>query len=129
MILALDTSTPLCKMSLFDKDSVEYKKEWQADRKLALELLEQLEEFLKENKLTFQDLKGLIVFRGPGSFTGLRIGITVMNTLADSLHIPIVGETGDDWQKVGLQRISNNNTDKIVLPEYGSPPHITKPTK
>lgn len=129
MILTLDTSTPLCKMSLCDKDSVEYTKEWQADRKLALELLEQLELFLKENKLTFQNLNGLIVFRGPGSFTGLRIGITVMNTLADSLNIPIVGETGDDWQIAGLQRISNDDTNKIVLPEYGSPPHITKPTK
>ncbi len=129
MILTLDTSTPLCKMSLYDKNSVEHMKEWQADRRLALELLEQLEIFLKENKVTFQDLDGLVVFRGPGSFTGLRIGITVMNTLADSLNIPIVGESGDDWKEVGLQRLSSNNIDKIVLPKYGSPPHITKPTK
>jgi tRNA threonylcarbamoyladenosine biosynthesis protein TsaB len=129
MILTLDTSTPLCKMSLLDGGSVKSSKQWQADRRLALELLEQLETFLQENELTFQDLKGLIVFRGPGSFTGLRIGITVMNTLADSLKIPIVGETNDGWQQTGTQRLSSGDIDKVVLPEYGSPPHITKPTK
>lgn len=129
MILALDTSTPLCKMSLCDNGATIYSKEWQADRRLALELLEQLETFLLENNLTFQSLKGLIIFRGPGSFTGLRIGVTVMNTLADSLKIPIVGEVGDDWKEAGLQRLSTGETDGIVLPAYGSPPHITKPTK
>lgn len=129
MILAIDTSTPLCKMTLLEHVSVKVSKDWQADRRLALELLEQLEQFLKENQQTFQSLEGLIIFRGPGSFTGLRIGVTVLNALADSLNIPIVGETGEDWQKAGIERIKNKQTDKIVLPEYGSPPHITKPTK
>lgn len=128
MILAIDTSTPECRMSLLDGDKT-INKNWLAERRLALELLEQLETFLNENNLAFQDLTGLIVFRGPGSFTGLRIGITVFNTLADSLSVPIVGEVGDDWQRVGIERIKNEQTDKIVLPEYGSPPHITKPTK
>ncbi|MBI3494707.1 tRNA (adenosine(37)-N6)-threonylcarbamoyltransferase complex dimerization subunit type 1 TsaB [Candidatus Saccharibacteria bacterium] len=128
MILAIDTSTPECRMSLLDGDKA-VNKNWLAERRLALELLEQIETFLNENNLAFQDLTGLIVFRGPGSFTGLRIGITVLNTLADSLSIPIVGEVGDDWQRAGIERIKNEQTDKIVLPEYGSPPHITKPTK
>ncbi len=129
MILAIDTSTPVCKMSLFDNGIAKASKDWQADRRLALELLEQLEMFLSENSLKFQDLTGLIVYRGPGSFTGLRIGVTVMNTLADSLAIPIVGEVGKDWQSLAIDRLSTGQPDKIVLPEYGSPPHITKPTK
>lgn len=129
MILAIDTSTPICKMTLFDNSAAKASKDWQADRRLALELLEQLETFLAENNLKFQNLTGLIVYRGPGSFTGLRIGVTVMNTLADSLNIPIVGQVGIDWQKSGVDRLISGKPDKIVLPEYGSPPHITKPTK
>lgn len=129
MILTLDTSAPECRMSLMDDQRAVASKNWQADRRLALELLGQLEAFLLENNLSFKDLSGLIVFRGPGSFTGLRIGITVMNTLADSLDIPIVGEIGEPWQVKGAERINSGKVDKIVLPEYGSAPHITKPTK
>lgn len=129
MILAIDTSTPVCKMALFNDIATKISKDWQADRRLALELLGQLEAFLAENNLKFQDLTGLIVYRGPGSFTGLRIGVTVMNTLSDSLDIPIVGEVGEDWQRSGIDRLNSGKPDKIVLPEYGSPPHITKPTK
>lgn len=129
MILAIDTSTPECKMFIVQDSSVFANKNWLAERRLALELLEQLETFLAEHNLTFQDLKGLIIFRGPGSFTGLRIGITVFNTLADSLNIPIVGEVGGDWLKVGIERLTSNKVDTIVLPEYGTPPHITRPKK
>lgn len=129
MILTLDTSTPECRMGLIDNQGAVASKNWQADRRLALELLGQLEVFLSENDLSFKDLSGLVVFRGPGSFTGLRIGVTVMNTLADGLNIPIAGEVGEGWQIAGLDRINSEKTDKIVLPEYGSAPHITKPTK
>lgn len=127
MILTLDTSASKCRMSLIKGSSTKASKNWQADRRLALELLAQIETFLQENDISFQKLTGLIVFRGPGSFTGLRIGITVANTLADSLNIPIVGEIGEDWKKMGAVRLVSGKTDKIVLPEYGSPPHITKP--
>ena len=129
MILAIDTSTPECKMFLIREESEIVHKTWLAERRLALELLEQLETFLSENNLTFQNLTGLVIFRGPGSFTGLRIGITVFNTLADSLEIPIVGEIGDDWLAKGIDRLNKNNIDSIVLPEYGMPPHITQPKK
>src|SRR3990167_4191435 len=129
MILAIDTSTPECKMFLVRGNSVFAEKNWLAERRLALELLEQLEAFLSENNLTFQDLKGLIIFRGPGSFTGLRIGITVFNTLADSLNIPIVGELGGDWLRQGIGKLIEGKVDTIVLPEYGMPPHITHPKK
>lgn len=129
MILALDTSTPECRMTLLEKGSIVSTKNWLAERRLALDLLARIETFLKENTISFQDLSGLIVFRGPGSFTGLRIGVTVANTLADSLTIPIVGEIGEIWIENGISHLSLDKSDVIVLPKYGAPPHLTKPKK
>lgn len=129
MILALRTSEPTCRMVLMEKGRVIAQKQWLAERRLAKELLGQLETFLRENNIQFEDVTGLIIFRGPGSYTGLRIGASVMNTLAYALEIPIAGETGDDWLKKGHARLKNQGDDKIVIPEYGGLPNITTPKK
>jgi tRNA threonylcarbamoyladenosine biosynthesis protein TsaB len=77
MILLLDTSTPLCKLTLIDGDW-RYDDEWQADRTLAKGLLKYLEEQLSKNKKMVADIAAIGVFQGPGSFTGLRIGIRLL---------------------------------------------------
>ena len=128
MILLLDTSTPECRLSLVDGDW-RYDATWEANRELAKGLLLYIQTQLESQQKTWTDLTGLGVFKGPGSFTGLRIGITVLNTIADSENIPIVGETGDDWQKVAVQRLLNGESDSIVLPEYGGEANITLPRK
>lgn len=128
MILLLDTSTPLCQLTLVDGDW-RYDDEWQADRTLAKYLLKYLQQQLQKNNKIFNDISGIGVFEGPGSFTGLRIGLAVLNTIADSQHIPIVGAQGDDWQQTALARLRNGANDEMVLPFYGSEAHITKPRK
>ena len=127
MILLLDTSTPTCRLTLVSDVETVY--EWEAGRGLAKDLLGFLEESLAKSGATFQDITGLGVFRGPGSFTGLRIGITVMNTPAQSLLIPIVGELEEDWKTKALNRLKSQQNDQIVLPEYGGEAHITTPRK
>ena len=52
-------------------------------------LVPTIDEILKENNLVPQDLNEIIVISGPGSFTGVRLGITVAKTLAYTLDIPI----------------------------------------
>lgn len=128
MILLLDTSTPVCKLTLIDGDS-RYEDEWQADRQLAHGLLAYLSEQLQKNQKTFTDITGIGAFTGPGSFTGLRIGLTVLNTLANSESIPIVGARGESWQDEAIEALKGGKNEKIVLPFYGSEAHITKPRK
>lgn len=128
MILLLDTSTPVCKLSLVDGEA-RHESEWQADRTLAAGLISYLKEQLIAQGRTWQDITGIGVMKGPGSFTGLRIGLAVLNTLADDLKIPIVGSTGATWQIVALKRLDQNENDQIVLPEYGRPATITTPRK
>lgn len=128
MILLLDTSTPVCKLTLIDGEW-RYANEWQADRELARGLLKYLHDQLQEHDKTFADLTGIGVFKGPGSFTGLRIGLTVLNTVADAQQIPIIGTLGDDWQQQALQKLQGGQNHHIVLPFYGRDAHITKPRK
>ncbi len=128
MILLLDTSTPVCKLSLVDGDW-RYDDQWQADRELAKGLLGYLHEQLQKNGKDWADISAVGAFQGPGSFTGLRIGLTVLNTLADAQAIPIVGATGDDWQAEALARLAAGDDDRIVLPFYGREANITQPRK
>lgn len=124
MIILLDTSTATCFLTVVD-DEVRQDFEWQAGRTLARGLLK----FLEEKTGDLHDIGGIGVMKGPGSFTGLRIGLTVANTLADSLNIPIAGATGEDWQKVALKKLRAGENEKIVMPEYGAAAHITAPRK
>jgi len=128
MILLLKTDNPVCEMALAS-DAKTIRSQWPADRNLARDLLGQLETFLGENDTAWHTLSGLVVFRGPGSFTGLRIAATVMNTLADSLAIPIVGTLGNKWESDGLGLLKRNKNHRLVLPEYGSLPNVTRPKK
>jgi hypothetical protein len=57
----------------------------------------------------------------------LRIGLTVANALTDSLNVPVVGSTGDEWIQDGIKRLQAGENEKIILPEYGADVHITLP--
>lgn len=129
MFLGIRTDSPLAEFYLYNGEELVAQKSWQADRELAKGLLAQLETFLSENNCGFQDLAGLFAFRGPGSFTGLRIGLTVMNTMAYARSIPIVGSESDDWVSSAVARLAGGENDKIVMPFYGAEARITKPKK
>lgn len=129
MILALRTSKPEAELYLLNKDGeVMAQEQWQAHRQLASSLHKKLKDLLSSSDTQFTDLSGVIVYKGPGSFTGLRIGITVANTLADSYKIAVVGETGEQWISHGVQALKKSPSN-FVVPLYGSDAHITRPRK
>jgi tRNA threonylcarbamoyladenosine biosynthesis protein TsaB len=128
MIVLIDTSTPTCHVSMVEGEW-RYDATWEAGRELAKGLLRFLDEQLEGQKKTWNDVTGLVVFKGPGSFTGLRISATVFNTLAATHGWPIVGSMGENWQHDGLLRLQHGENDAIVLPEYGGEANITKPRK
>ena len=128
MILALRTDQPTSQLYLLASDGKQIAEHsWLADRQLADTILPTIEDFLKQQKLGFKDLSGLIVFTGQGSFTGLRIGTTVANALAFSLDIPIVKAAGDDWRHVGLTELKAAHMQQFVTPDYDGQPNITQP--
>ncbi len=128
-ILLLDTATPTCKLSVvIDDQRFDYT--WQSDRQLARDLLAYIRDSLAKHQLGLKDLEAIGVMQGPGSFTGLRIGITVCNTLARQMSLPIVGQNlSENWQNLAIDRLKIGEDQKIVMPDYGSEPNITKPRK
>lgn len=132
MILAIKTDQPEAELLLLDpKGKITDRIIWLADRELSQQILGKIQELIQRNKLTFKDLSGVLVFKGPGSFTGLRIGISVANTFAHGLSIPVSAAGTTDWLKKalpGLKKKADGKT-QIVLPEYGSPVRVTQPRK
>ena len=128
-ILTLKTDQPEAEIGLYKDDQQLSYETWEAHRQLAETIHHKIKATLDTQKIDLHQLDGLIVYQGPGSFTGLRIGLTVANALAASLGASIVGVTGDDWIKTGLQKLLAGESDKVVIPEYGALPNITAPRK
>ena len=129
MILTIRTDNPQAEIGLYNSGvQLSYHK-WQADRKLAKELLGVIRDELKKQSADWKDISGVVAFQGPGSFTGLRIGLTVANSIAYGQNIPIVAAQGDDWVTDGIKRLDDHETDRMVLPHYGAEANITMPKK
>lgn len=129
MILLWNSADMSVKLTLTNGEQ-RHDYEWQADRQLARDMLAFLRDKLAEHGWSFADITGIGVFRGPGSYTGLRIGMTVLNTIAAARGVPIVGSIVlDEWQADCERRLANGEDEKVVLPEYGGDAHITKPRK
>jgi tRNA threonylcarbamoyladenosine biosynthesis protein TsaB len=129
LTLTIRTDKPEAELGLFDGTMKLAYSTWRAHRELAETIHGKIKELLESQNHGLDDLQGVAVFKGPGSFTGLRIGISVANTLADSLGIPIVSETGEDWIGRACARLGEGGNERIALPEYGAEPKTTKPVK
>ncbi|ATD31925.1 tRNA (adenosine(37)-N6)-threonylcarbamoyltransferase complex dimerization subunit type 1 TsaB [Macrococcoides bohemicum] len=55
----------------------------------SITMMSQIESLLEYTKLEMKDIEGIVVAKGPGSYTGLRIGVTAAKTLAYTLNIPL----------------------------------------
>lgn len=131
MILAIKTDQPQAELYLFGTDSSEVDREvWEAGRALSQQILARIQELLARNNKQIEDLTGIVVFKGPGSFTGLRIGISVANTLAYGNNIPVIGAKSDNWITQGLNELAAGaKPGQVVLPDYGAGPNITQQKK
>jgi tRNA threonylcarbamoyladenosine biosynthesis protein TsaB len=89
--LALDTSTSTASVALFDGQRVLCETTWLAGREHSTRLLVEVEAVLERIGKTEQDLTGLVVARGPGSFTGVRVALSVAKGIAAGLSIPLWG--------------------------------------
>ena len=102
MKLYLDTSTNVAILKLDDQI---YEQDFGHD--MAEKLLGFIHEKLQENDKDWHDITEIDFNKGPGSFTGLRIGATIVNTLIHELNLD----------------------QPLIIPDYGRPANISKPIK
>ena len=126
-ILTLRTDKPEAEVGLFNGQTKIAYEIWEAHRKLAETIHHKIEALLQASGKTWLDVDGVVAYQGPGSFTGLRIGLSVENAIGYSLQVPVVATQGDDWIHKGIERLMAGEQDEVALPFYGGEANITKP--
>jgi tRNA threonylcarbamoyladenosine biosynthesis protein TsaB len=91
MIICLETSSLVCSVALCDSNGVTALKESDESKSHASRLTILIEELLSEAGIKAGDLEAVAVSRGPGSYTGLRIGVSVAKGIAYAASIPLIG--------------------------------------
>jgi tRNA threonylcarbamoyladenosine biosynthesis protein TsaB len=91
MLIAIDTATNNASLALHDGFQVRAEHSWESPRRHTVELLPRLVAALEQLSLGVEHLSGVAVTRGPGSFTGLRVGLAVAKGLALARGLPLVG--------------------------------------
>lgn len=123
------TDKPKAEIGLFsDQEELAYET-WQAHRELSATIHQKTKSLLDSCQKDWSDIEGIVIYKGPGSFTGLRIGFSAGNAIAYAQNVPIVSVASDDWVPEGIARLLAGENEKISLPEYGGEANTTKPRK
>ena len=88
-VLAIDTSNKTLSVAIVKDEGTIVEQTVPDTLQHSVKLMPAIQEVLQESQVSMQELTGVIVAKGPGSYTGLRIGVTVAKTLAKTLHIPL----------------------------------------
>ncbi len=118
MYLCIDTISELAGITILDKKKSVYLK---INPKNASEsIISTIDEALKSLKISLSDLEAVFIIKGPGSFTGLRVGLSVANQFAHQLKIPIFALRTDEWylnrsQDKDIIYLQSMNRDEVYV--------------
>ena len=91
MILCIETATPVCSVALCDRNGIIAVRESSAERSHATQLTILIMDLLASQELDASRLEAVAVSKGPGSYTGLRIGVSVAKGIAYGASVPLIG--------------------------------------
>ena len=125
MLLALDTTGPFCSAALHDGEQIVASRSDEIGRGHAEYLMPMLEELLAEHQTEWSDIKRIACTTGPGSFTGLRVGLATARGLALALNCPCVGVTVFEAFRFGettsLAVVIDAKRDQVWIQVFGVP--------
>jgi tRNA threonylcarbamoyladenosine biosynthesis protein TsaB len=91
MLLAIDTSTRIVGLALYDGAEVCGEMVWMSRANHTVELAPAISQMMSQRGIAVGNLQAIAVARGPGSFTGLRIGLALAKGIALARRIPLIG--------------------------------------
>jgi len=91
ILLAIDTSTDSASLALVRDSKTLAEATWRCGQNHSVELLPRLTQLLEEAEIELKSVGCILVARGPGSYNGLRVGLSTAKGLAFSLDMPIIG--------------------------------------
>lgn len=101
MLLAIDTATRVMSLALHDGAVLIAEETWRAGNQHSTQLAPAIQQMMENCQIAVEDLTALAVSTGPGSYTGLRIGIALAKGMAAVNHLPLVGVTTLDTLAAG----------------------------
>lgn len=114
MILCLETATNLCSVALCESGGVSSLKESGDSKSHASMLTIFIRDLLREKGLRTSDLQAVAVSKGPGSYTGLRIGVSAAKGIAYASSIPLIGIETTFSMFYGIKE-KYSNEEKIIF--------------
>jgi len=115
MLLAIDTSTDSAGLALAQDGKTLAEATWRCVQNHSVELLPHLTQLLQEAKAELKSVSCVLVAKGPGSFNGLRVGLSTAKGLAFSLDIPIIGVSS-----LELEARQHAETDLPICPVFNA---------
>ena len=107
-ILSIDTASDLCTVAILDNENCMIELIVNDARNHSEKIMPIIEQALSETNLTLRDINLIVCDKGPGSFTGIRIGVGTVLAFQDSLNIPCVGISS-------LEALAYNNSQEGII--------------
>lgn len=115
LILNIETSTEVCSVSLTENGTLLHKKESAEGMNHSRLLTVFIDELFTESKISLKKLDAVAVSKGPGSYTGLRIGVSVAKGLCYGLGIPLISV--NSLESLGIYTAFNYTQFSGIKPE------------
>jgi len=115
-LLAIDSSTEACSVALLTSNNTIVQDYVLSPREHTQRLLPMVDQLLANANIRLQELDGIAYSRGPGSFTGLRISLSIAQGLAYAADIPLIPVSTLDAMAVGFLRKTTINEPAILIP-------------
>lgn len=116
-ILNIETSTEICSVSVFENGKCAAYRESEPDRSHSKILGSFIKDVFEELNITNENLEAVAISSGPGSYTGLRIGVSLAKGIAYGAGIPLIAvDTLQIIAYSALQKYTKNSDDYLIIP-------------